>query len=392
MPQVPAINWSAFYRTTRWLIPSVNGFLVVHSSLLAEAILRRYLPEQRLVRSAHEFLADYFASAAVSHRVVIELPFQLLHSSRPHGMIGALVCRPAVLIELKRSVFGHDLHSLLSLLHSQCDFAQLFLDQAAKDDAVRNVRKVTHGQVRLTRALRAKIAFDTGAALHDLGLLEHAKALLRISVAIQRELDLVDPSELQQFSATLRTLAQVATAEWGRADLAEERLRLLNEALASYQEAVGLLQSIFGENAAEVVEVEAELGLVHQRRADFEIAESMLRKSLENWTRLVGPSNVLAADLKASIAAILFARQNLLEAEVYAQDCLDVRIRVHGPSSPSAAEARCNLGAIKVELSKTAEANALFEEAVRALKVVRGTNHEETKWARSFLEKADMSL
>jgi eukaryotic-like serine/threonine-protein kinase len=119
---------------------------------------------------------------------------------------------------------------------------------------------------------------------------------------------------------TLNTLGS-ALRETGR----------LDEAEATYLDAMRVARETFGEEHRSVADVKLVLSIVHYRKGEMEEAETLIRQAVAFYEREVGPEHYQTAGVLMGLAGTLLDRGELGEAEAVLRRCL----RIYDRSFPS---------------------------------------------------------
>jgi len=127
-------------------------------------------------------------------------------------------------------------------------------------------------------------------------------------------------------------------------------------------------------------------------RGRYREAEPLLRATLADAKRVLGPEDPSTLAAMSDFAVVLFETGRVEEARALAQETLDIKTRVLGPEHPGTLPTAINLAAMDAQLGQFAEARALAERVHRVRQKLLGPTHPQTLSAATILGNVLVAL
>lgn len=109
------------------------------------------------------------------------------------------------------------------------------------------------------------------------------------------------------------------------------------------------------------------LGMIYQRKSHFQDAETMFLKSIETWTRAMGPGYFELPDILGNLSLLYQATGQLEKAEAVYLRGLEIRKKEQGTNHPEVARTLNNLATLNHQLKRFDRAIQYYQEALAAL-------------------------
>ncbi|MEM7356222.1 MAG: serine/threonine-protein kinase [Acidobacteriota bacterium] len=162
-------------------------------------------------------------------------------------------------------------------------------------------------------------------------------------------------------------------------------LGLLQEAEPLLRLSLKTRQEIYGEAHPVVAESLVNLGLLRQAQADFAGAESLFRRVLE--LRRNGPEEALAEALDHLGLALLMGTE-LAESQALLREAVRRRQALYGVDHPAVAESLQHLGRAQIVLGQLDAAREAFDESLRIVRQHYGDVHPKLASGLLYLANA----
>lgn len=214
-------------------------------------------------------------------------------------------------------------------------------------------------------AVEAELRHTLGEVYWALGDLDHAGAMHRQALAIQRKLNGDDA----QVADTLSDLAMVL---WRQGKLSEADT-MLREVLATQRK-------IPGDNLAVAKTLKNLAGVVNTRGKPAE-AITLLREALAIQKEQLGAADPEVADTLSNLAAVLARKKLLAEAETNVCQALSIQTNHFGGDHPAVADSLNVLATIKEKQNDKDAAEKLYRSVLAMRQKVFGNEHPQVALA-----------
>ncbi|MEM9457932.1 MAG: tetratricopeptide repeat protein [Myxococcota bacterium] len=305
------------------------------------------------------------------------------------------------------------LESEALLVRAKLEEAEARMEQARASTHAALIAAETAGDERLAAAAWVELLWIDGYHLaryragHDAA--DHARALLlrlpaERSLAVLLENRLGDllyaegryAEALERHETTLELRERMggrhdplrAEALTGMA-ICELELRLHDQALAHFQEAMRVYRAAYGDGHPKIAAALTNLGTAYDFRGDYEAALGFHEQALEVAEAAHGPAHPKVALVVNNYAGILLALGRLEEGRMAFERAGDIWRHHYGDAHPDVAMVLYNLGQIAWHQGDRARAQKLHERAWRMRQEVLGQAHPEV--AVSLIELAEIA-
>ncbi len=156
------------------------------------------------------------------------------------------------------------------------------------------------------------------------------------------------------------------------------RLGHYEEALPQLRVAVSMFTRELGEDGAQTLVAENQLGVLLWRRGEHEEAERLLRDASARMERTLGPDHRDTLEARSNLSALLRTTERHEEAEAIQREVLSARLRVFGPDDEDTLISKANLAVILRHLGQLDEAEELAREAFEGRARTLGPGHPGT--------------
>ena len=229
----------------------------------------------------------------------------------------------------------------------------------------------------------AEMMAVVGSILQNRGDYERSERLLRESLRLREERSLEDPSAVAE---SLRLLAALCNDT----DRREESIALIDRALALYQSGARA-HELPAEARVGWARALDQLGVIHLRQGDYELAELRFREALERRIALYGVQSLEVAAQLNNLAITVARRGRPAESEALHRRALELRRRLAPADSPALSESLNNLAVLLRHEERYAEAEPLLREALAARRRAFG-DHPRTANALHNLANTVLAL
>ena len=254
-------------------------------------------------------------------------------------------------------------------------------DEVGPADSLRVVSLIDRG-VQEARSLghepelQAQMFSSLGAIYRQLGKLEQADTLLRLSLRQQQAMFKADHDDIAH---TLVQLGMVmnARAEYDSAEVLVAR-------------GLEMRKRLLPADHPAVARATAQLGQVLEESGNYDRAIAVLDEGMRNHSlRAVTTPEVGA--MMTELANAHFYKGNYAKSDTLNRAVLAIDRRIRGPSHPSVADDLINLGAIQFEFGNFKEAERFYREGLEITRPWYGNNHPATAANLTMLGRALVS-
>ena len=203
---------------------------------------------------------------------------------------------------------------------------------------------------RLDKEERAQAAWKASLIEYETG---HLRAALRWAQAAEST------------AAELSPLAEFSAAVCKAAAQAESALGRFEDALAHYQRAIDLQESMEGGGTPEIAITYNDLAVVLYETGEFDRAEELLGEALRIQTEAYGADSIRLSTTYNNLGLMFSARGEHGKAIAYYDKSLTLQLKCFGELHPGTAIICCNLGQEYTDLQDLEKAGPYFDRALR---------------------------
>jgi tetratricopeptide (TPR) repeat protein len=210
---------------------------------------------------------------------------------------------------------------------------------------------------------QASAATQSGASAKPDPHLEVRTALDRAAVRIPRKFD----REPEVEAAICDTIGQTYMD-----------LGIYPEARTQLKRSLDLYRRLLGPTNPTTLKTLSRLGRIALFQRDYPEAEAHFRQSLEAQRRVLGPEHPDTLFSMNGLASVHYYQGNYAQAAALYSQTLEIRRRVLGPEHPDTLRSMGNLAAAYITTGKYVQAEALYSQTLEMMRRVLGPEHPDT--------------
>jgi eukaryotic-like serine/threonine-protein kinase len=321
-------------------------------------------------KTAREMLDEGFV------KVQTELAEQPAVQAQMLGMIGK-VYQNLGFYDQAKSALEHSVEGFRNIGEQSAQYVSALLELAnlqyrmgLLDQAETSTREVLELNIEFYGAEHPEVAstLNTLAIIYEgKGMMEEAKQTLQRVVEIRRQ----DPEPGSNLAANLNNLA-ILMHRTGELEGADEM----------FEEALSVVQSIWGDVHPYMAFTLNGYSGVHQELGHFDKAEEDLMRALDIGRQVFHEEHPFLAVVLNNLGKLHEQIGNYVEALSFFEEALELRRRSLPAQHPDIAASLDGAGMILIEMGKPAEAEPLFREALE----IRKHAYDENDWRIAQIE------